>query len=256
MRVTMERQADEIVRVERVTFAYDSTPALLDINLSIYRGDFLALTGPNGSGKTTLLKIIVGLLKPQQGRVWLFGQPQETFEQWFRLGYIQQKAINIDPVFPISVEEVIATSLHSVRRQKGFSKKRVKEKIGEALRTVGLEQVARKSINSLSGGQQQRALIARALASEPEILLLDEPTTGVDYLAQENFYDLLGQLNQEKNLTIVLVTHDYGIVNRHVNRVACLNQKLIYHGQHAEFCQSSIIQELLRGGHHLISHRH
>ncbi|MGQ9801570.1 MAG: metal ABC transporter ATP-binding protein [Candidatus Saccharicenans sp.] len=252
----MDRQAEEIVRVERVTFSYDSVPTLLDINLSIYRGDFLAVIGPNGSGKTTLLKIIVGLLKPQQGRVWLFGQPQENFEQWFRLGYIQQKATNFDPVFPISVEEVIATSLYSVRKLKGLSRKQVKEKIGEVLRTVGLESMARKSMNSLSGGQQQRSLIARALASEPEILLLDEPTTGVDYLAQENFYDLLGQLNQDKNLTIVLVTHDYGVVNRHVNRVACLNQKLIYHGEHAEFCQSSIVQELLRGGHHLISHRH
>ncbi|MGB9906939.1 MAG: metal ABC transporter ATP-binding protein [Candidatus Saccharicenans sp.] len=252
----MDRQTEEIVRVEGITFSYDSVPALLDINLSIYRGDFLAIIGPNGSGKTTLLKIIVGLLKPQKGRVWLFGQPQETFGDWFRLGYIQQKATNFDPVFPISVEEVIATSLHSVRKLKGLSRKQVKEKIGEALRTVGLEKLARKPMNSLSGGQQQRVLIARALANEPEILLLDEPTTGVDHLAQENFYDLLGQLNQEKTLTIVLVTHDYGIVNRHVNRVACLNQKLIYHGQHAEFCQSSIVQELLRGGHHLVSHRH
>jgi len=246
---------EEIIRVEEVTYAYDNLPALKDINLSIYRHDFLALIGPNGSGKTTLLKIIVGLLKPQKGRVWLFNRLQEEFKEWHRIGYIQQKATHFDLTFPISVEEVIAAGLNSVGTHK-LTRSQIREKIHEALRTVGLQNESKKSINKLSGGQQQRVLIARALATEPEILLLDEPTTGVDILAQENFYDLLGQLNQEQNLTIVLVTHDYGIVNKHVNRVACLNQKLIYHGEHAEFCQSAVVQELLKGGHHLVSHRH
>ncbi|MCX8160440.1 MAG: ABC transporter ATP-binding protein [Candidatus Saccharicenans sp.] len=247
---------EEIVRVEGVSFAYDGLPALVDINLSIYRGDFLAIIGPNGSGKTTLLKIMVGLLKPRQGRVWLFQQPLETFNQWFRIGYIQQKATNFDPIFPISVAEVIAASLNSASRPAGAVRTPVRQKILEALQIVGLEQEADKPLNSLSGGQQQRVFIARALATDPEILLLDEPTTGVDYPSQENFYDLLGQLNKQKQLTIVLVTHDYGIVNRHVNRVACLNQKLVYHGEHSEFCQSDRFRQLLHGGHHLISHRH
>jgi len=247
---------EEIVRVEGVNFAYDDVPALIDINLSVFRGDFLAVIGPNGSGKTTLLKLMVGLLKPQQGRVWLFQQPLETFDQWHRIGYIQQKATSFDPIFPIAVDEVIAASLNSVYRPRKASRGRVREKILAALEIVGLEKEAGKSLNSLSGGQQQRVLIARALATEPEILLLDEPTTGVDYPSQENFYDLLGQLNKQKHLTIILVTHDYGIVNRHVNRVACLNQRLVYHGEHSEFCQSDKFRELLQGGHHLVSHRH
>ncbi len=252
----LENKKEEVIRVEGVSFAYERVPALVNINLSVHRGDFLAIVGPNGSGKTTLLKIMVGLLKPGQGRVWLFQQPLEDFNQWYRIGYIQQKATNFDQIFPISVAEVIAASLNSISRPQKPGRGQVRQKILEALRTVGLENEAGKSMNSLSGGQQQRVLIARALATEPEILLLDEPTTGVDYPSQENFYDLLGQLNRQKHLTIVLVTHDYGIVNRHINRVACLNQKLFYHGEHAEFCQSDSFRELLQGGHHLISHRH
>lgn len=252
----MKESMEEIIRVEGVSFSYDGVPALLDINLSVHQGDFLAIIGPNGSGKTTLLKIMVGLLRPGQGRVWLFGQPLEDFEEWHKIGYIQQKATNFDPIFPISVAEVIAASLNSVSSPRKPGHRQVRMKIIEALQTVGLETEADKPMNNLSGGQQQRVLIARALATEPEILLLDEPTTGVDYLSQENFYDLLGKLNKQKQLTIVLVTHDYGIVNRHVNRVACLNQKLVYHGEHSEFCQSDRFRELLHGGHHLISHRH
>ncbi len=252
----MENKPEEIVRLEQVTLYYSNIPAIKDIDLSINRGDFLAIVGPNGSGKTTLLKVIVGLLKPRQGRVWLFGQSLDRFNQWFRLGYIQQKAIYFDPIFPISVEEVVASNLHSIRKEKALTRSQIKSRVYEALKVVNLEKEIKKPINELSGGQQQRALIARALATEPEILLLDEPTEGIDALTQERFYDLLGQLNQERNLTIALVTHDYGIVNKHVNQVACLNQKLIYHGKHSEFCQSAVVQELLKGGHHFVSHRH
>jgi zinc transport system ATP-binding protein len=160
----MKRRAEEIVRLEQVTYAYNAVPAINEINLSIYRGDFLAVIGPNGSGKTTLLKIIVGLLKPQQGRVWLFERPLEEFNQWFRLGYIQQKAIYFDPVFPISVEEVVGLSLHSIQREKPLTRGQIKDRIHEALKVIGLERETKKLIVELSGGQQQRVLIARALA--------------------------------------------------------------------------------------------
>jgi len=249
-------ELEEIIRIEKVSFNYDSSPALENINLTIYRGDFLAVIGPNGSGKTTLLKIMVGLLKPASGQVVLFGQEIEKFRDWHKIGYIQQKATNFDPNFPISVEEVIASSLNSSPEVRKKFRASQKQKIIQVLSTVGLEQLGPRPINSLSGGQQQRVLIARALVTQPEILLLDEPTTGVDLKAQEEFYDLLGSLNKQHNLTIVLVTHDFGIVNMHVTKVACLNQKLIYHGQHEEFCSSSAVQEFLKGGHHLVSHQH
>jgi zinc transport system ATP-binding protein len=249
-------QLTEIIKVKNLSFSYDGLLALQDINLSIYAGDFLAIIGPNGSGKTTLLKLIVGLLKPQKGEVFLFGQPLEEFRDWHKIGYIQQKATYFDPFIPISVKEVIAASLYSNQKYFIGNKKEAEEKIAQVLKLVGLDDIGHKKITSLSGGQQQRILIARALVNEPEVLLLDEPTTGVDYLTQENFYDLLGQLNKDRLLTIILITHDYGIVNKHVNRVACLNQRLVYHGEHSEFCQSDVVQQFLSGGHHLVSHRH
>ena len=252
----IDQNLQRIVQIKEVTFAYDDLPAIEDINLTIFRGDFLAIIGPNGSGKTTLLKIIVGLLKPKKGQVYLFGHPVEEFRDWHKVAYIQQKATYFDPNFPISVEEVIETSLRSGKKTKEKSKRELRAEIEGILRLVGLEKEVKKPITRLSGGQQQRVLIARSLVTEPEILLLDEPTTGVDYLTQENFYDFLGELNQDRKLTIALVTHDYGIVNRHVNKVACLNQKLIYHGEHLDFCQSAVVQQFLRGGHHLVSHRH
>ncbi len=116
--------------------------------------------------------------------------------------------------------------------------------------------IKHRRIGSLSGGQQQRVFIARAIVNEPHILFLDEPMTGVDSGTQEHFYDMLDKLNREDGITIVLITHEIGIINRHVNRVACLNQRLIYHGTHEDFCRSEAFKKMLAGGHHLISHRH
>jgi len=129
-----------------------------------------------------------------------------------------------------------------------------KRAIMRALRQVDMDRFLKRRISRLSGGQQQRVFIARAIVSEPDILLLDEPTTGVDAATQERFYDLLGELNA-KGLTIVIITHDIGIVNRHVKQVACLNRRLIYHGTHEEFCSSPKLQKII-GDHHLVIHRH
>jgi zinc transport system ATP-binding protein len=127
--------------------------------------------------------------------------------------------------------------------------------IEKALKQVGMEYFKNWRIGSLSGGQQQRVFIARAIVNDPHILFLDEPTTGVDSETQEHFYDMLDTLNKKEGITIVLITHDTGIVNKHVNQVACLNQQVAYHGTHAEFCRSGTFKDML-AGHHLISHRH
>ncbi len=254
--IDQPEKSQEIVRVESVVFTYDGPPVLEDINLTINRADFLAIIGPNGSGKTTLLKIMVGRLKPRAGQVFLFGQKIDDFRDWFRLGYIQQKATHLESNLPISVEEVITSSLYAGRKIKGRPSGWRKERIEQVLKLVSLPGYQKKLITTLSGGQQQRVLIARALATEPEIMLLDEPTTGVDHQTQENFYDLLGQLNHDYGLTIAVVTHDYGLINKHINQVACLNRRLIYHGQHEEFCQSAAFRDLLSGGDHLVMHQH
>ena len=243
----------ELITLRDVTFGYDGAPALLDINLTIHERDFLAIIGPNGSGKTTLVKVALGLLKPTSGTVELFGRSLGQFGDWGKIGYIPQKATHIDPFFPASAEEVVAMALRSAGLVSG---REARERVLRALGEVGMAEVRKWPIGRLSGGQQQRVFIARALVTSPRVLVLDEPTTGVDAVTQTAFYDLLDRLNKREGLTIVLITHDIGIVNKHVTRVACLNQRLVYHGSHEEFCRSAVFRDMVIRGDHLVSHEH
>ena len=245
----------ELVRVENVTFSYDTIPVLEDVTFSICRGDFLSVIGPNGSGKTTLVKIILGLLKPSRGTVSIMGRPVAEFRDWAKVGYVPQKATHIDPFFPASVMEVVAMARLSTRGSSLVNKRDTAREVTEALRKVAMESSRNAAIGSLSGGQQQRVMIARALVTSPEILLLDEPTAGVDSETRGLFYEMLHELNGRQKITIVLITHDIGMVNKHVNKVACLNQQLIYHGTHKEFCQSEAFKIMLAEG-HVVSHTH
>jgi zinc transport system ATP-binding protein len=250
--VTEER---ELVRVEDISFSYDRVPVLEGVSFSILQGDFLAILGPNGSGKTTLVKVILGLLQPARGSIRLMGKPAGEFREWSKVGYVPQKATHIDSYFPASVKEVVAMAFSSTKKTSSPRKRDKERAITAALQGVGMEAFRDWPIGRLSGGQQQRVFIARAIVNSPEILFLDEPTTGVDAATQEHFYEMLHLLNQGKKITIILVTHDIGIVNKHVNKVACLNQKLAYHGSHKDFCQSEAFKALAGGG-HLVSHTH
>lgn len=246
----------DLIVLRDVSFRYDGTPALVDIDLTIREGDFLAIIGPNGSGKTTLVKVALGLLEPTSGSVEVFGKPLAEFSDWRKIGYVPQKATHIDPFFPASVEEVVGMALMSNRKTRARAAREGRGEISRALDEVGMADYGKWAIGRLSGGQQQRVFIARALVTSPKILFLDEPTTGVDAETQGSFYDMLDRLNSREGLTIVLITHDIGIVNKHVNRVACLNQKLIYHGDHASFCRSDAFREMISRGDHLVSHEH
>jgi len=252
--VSPAAERNELVRVEGVSLSLGGVPVLSDISLAITEGDFLAILGPNGSGKTTLLRIILGLLKPDRGRIFVFGRPAEEFAERDLIGYVPQKATHFDPLFPASVWEVVAMALRSVRGR--MSRAEEDAAIRRALDTVDMSAFRNRRIGRLSGGQQQRVFIARSIVRNPRILFLDEPTAGVDAETQDRFYDLLGGLNIAGNLTIVLVTHDIGIVNKHITKVACLNQRLVFHGTHDQFCTSGALKEMLAGGHHLVSHRH
>jgi len=244
-----------LIAIKNLYFSYGDQLVLEDINLEINAGDFLAVLGPNGSGKSTLLKLILGLLEPQKGKIFLFGVPAKEFRERWRLGYVPQRATaKVDPVFPVTVEEVVGFGLLARKRFPRFLGPEDRSKIREALAQVEMEGFLHRRLCELSGGQQQRVFIARAIVSAPEVLLLDEPTTGVDVSTQERFYDLLGELNRQ-GLTIVIVTHDIGIVNKHVKQVACLNRRLVYHGSHEEFCSSPRLKEFV-GDHHLVIHRH
>jgi len=244
-----------LIAIQNVSYDYGYGDILKNVSFPINTKDFLAIIGPNGSGKTTLLKIILGLLKPHSGRVKIMGKSVAEFTDWKKIGYVPQKATNIDAVFPVSVKEVVAMGILSSRRFPRLSGDG-ERRVSLALQQVGMEKYENRRIGNLSAGQQQRVFIARALADRPKILILDEPTTGVDAKTRGYFYDMLHKLNGEEGITIVLVTHEVGIINRHVAQVACLDQTLVYHGSHDEFCRSDEFKKMLAEGHHLVSHHH
>ncbi len=249
-------RSDPLISVENISFYLNGLEVLQNISFPISPGDFLALIGPNGSGKTTLIRIILGILKPTGGRVIMLGEEVTQFSQWRRIGYVPQKATHLDPYFPASVREVVAMGLLSQKRFPRFFSRQDESLIDRALEQVDMKPLKGRRIGELSGGQQQRVFIARAIVNGPDVLFLDEPTAGVDAETQARFYQMLAALNQEKGLTIVLITHDIGVITKHVNKVACLNQRLFFHGTHEDFCSSPMVQELLQGEHHLVCHRH
>nr|WP_287195681.1 metal ABC transporter ATP-binding protein [Syntrophothermus sp.] len=244
-----------VLELQDVSFAYGAQMVLEDVSLAVRRGDFLALVGPNGSGKTTLVKLILGLLKPLKGSVLLFGTEIGRFREWCRVGYVPQRP-GFDPGFPATVEEVVAAGRFG---RAGLARKLRREDwraVEEALDLVELSHLRRRPVTRLSGGQQQRVFIARALAGEPELLVLDEPQVGLDGRALDNFYRLLGYLNQGKGMTLLLVTHDTGVVGRWVNRVACLNRTLVCHGAPGEILTPGVLSSLYGMGVRPVAHHH
>jgi len=244
-----------LVNITGVSFKYGQEKVLDDINLEIKKGDFLGLIGPNGSGKTTLLKIILGLLTPSSGTVSLFGQRIQDFKERRKIGYVPQKAGSTPTDFPITVGEIVGMGIPQ-QNFFGFTSTRNQKAITTALEAVGLGKQQGRLLSSLSGGQQQRVFIARALVSNPELLILDEPTVGVDIEAQNKFYTLLRDLNKRFNLTLVLVSHDIDVVANEVSSLACLNCKLIYHGTPKEFIKEDYLKKLYGKDLRFILHGH
>lgn len=224
-----------IVEIRDVSYRYEKDLVLEDIQLTITKGDFLAIVGPNGSGKSTLMKLILGLLKPQKGSITLFGQDINRFKDWQKIGFVSQKANSFNTGFPATVFEVVASGLTKKLGLFHFLKKTEHKKVFDAIRAVGMEQFTRRNIGELSGGQQQRVFIARALVSDPELLILDEPTVGVDAKNVHSFYEMLEDLNKKSKITLLLVTHDIGAISDKVTHVACLNNNLHFHGKTEEF---------------------
>ncbi|MGR3765050.1 metal ABC transporter ATP-binding protein [Rossellomorea sp. NS-SX7] len=231
----MEQHQAPIINIENLNFRYDRERVLEDINLSIPKGAFLGIVGPNGSGKSTLLKLMLGLLKVRQGKIELFGTPQQKFKEWDRIGFVSQKANSFNTGFPATVFEVVASGL---AKKAGLFKRissKYRKDIQDAIESVGMTPFTGRNIGELSGGQQQRVFIARALVSRPDVLILDEPTVGVDSKNVQNFYDMLDHLNKDLGITLLLVTHDIGSISSKVTHVACLNKHLHFHGRTEEF---------------------
>lgn len=224
-----------LIELNDVSFQYEYTHVLKNISLRVDEGDFLALLGQNGSGKSTLLKLILGLLKPVSGEIKLFGVPANQFKYREWIGYVSQKSNAFNSGFPATVAEVVKSGL---TQKVGIFKRLPKDAdflVKCALKDVGMEQYANRNIGQLSGGQQQRVFIARALVSEPKLLILDEPTVGIDRENVQAFYDMLAHLNAHHNMTLILVTHDVDTVSDRVSHVACLNQTIHFHGYKNDF---------------------
>ena len=221
--------AEKIIEFKNVTFSYGKQPAVDKATFSIDKGDFVGMIGPNGSGKTTVVKLMLGLLTPDSGSIRIFGKEISGFHDWQRVGYVPQKATNFDQNFPASVFEVASMGLVS---KAGLMKQLSKADHGaveKALEVAGISGLRNSRIGDLSGGQQQRVFIARALVSEPDLLILDEPTVGVDQKAQHEFYLLLGELNRKRGMTLVLISHDVGVVAKNAGKIACVNAGVTMH---------------------------
>jgi zinc transport system ATP-binding protein len=218
------------VELRDITFAYPGGPPVLrNVSLEIELGEFVAIAGPNGGGKTTLLRIALGLERPQEGTASLFGAPAMRFSQRARIGYLAQRAqLGIDA--PVSVREVVTAG--RVPRVGLFRplRKRDRAVVEQAIERVGLTDRATAPLATLSGGQQQRAFIAKALAGEPDLLVLDEPTAGVDVDAQESLAALLEELHRDLDVTIMFVSHEFGAVERFVERLVLVRGGIVFDG--------------------------
>jgi zinc transport system ATP-binding protein len=212
------------IELKDVSFYYNSHPILSDVNLHVSEGNFLAIIGPNGSGKTTLLKIILGILHPRQGSVSVFGKNPEKAAGL--IGYVSQDT-GVNKDFPISVQDVtLMGRLGLPGRDRRYTLED-RETVKRVLEKVGMWEYRSRPIGKLSGGQRQRVLIARALAADPKILLMDEPTASVDAGFQTDLYEFLKELNA--TITIVVVSHDMSVLSSYIKSVACLNRTLFYH---------------------------
>lgn len=207
----------EIVKFDRVSYAYGRKPVLEQLSFTVYERDFIGLIGTNGAGKSTLLKLIVGLLKPDQGRIELFGEPAEQFKDRELIGYVPQRSM-FNPLFPATVREVVLSGL--LGRKKRFRRYSREDQLrcDDALRTMQIEDLQDKLIGALSGGQQQRVFLARALAGGPKLLIMDEPLTGIDAETQRNFFQLIRHMHQKHDMTFLMVSHDLDLVRSYLGQ--------------------------------------
>jgi len=230
---------ENILEVEDVSFSYGGNEILKNVNLTIHKGDYLGLVGGNGAGKTTLLKIILGLLKPDSGVIKFFGQDINNFKDWSKIGYVPQKATNFDANFPSTAEEVVLMGRFGRRGLFYRINDEDRKKAHEALKQVDMWDHRGQLIGDLSGGQQQRVFIARALAGDPEVIFLDEPTVGVEKDIKDEFYKLLRKLNEQLHLTVILVTHDIESMTHEAMHIACIDRTLVFHNSVDKFFQES-----------------
>jgi len=247
-----------VFEVEHLYYDAAGQPILRNVSLKVLQGEYCAVIGPNGGGKTTLVRLLLGLQKPTSGSIRLFGEPQKQFRRWEQIGYVPQQVTQTDRLFPGTVEEIVGMGRIA---KLGWDKRwhrHDREIIERAMMRMEVSDLRKKLIGELSGGQRQRVMIARALASEPKVLILDEPNTGVDQPSQQRFYALLRQLNREARMTILFVTHDVGVIADDIARIFTVNQSLSTCNDPKALLNCEGMSELYGIDAHLLSshHRH
>ncbi len=248
--------APSLFEVRDLNFTRGGNEILKSVNLSILEGEYCAIIGPNGGGKTTLIRLLMGLEKPTSGSIKLFGTEQNKFRAWNKIGYVPQRSALVDATFPATVREVVAMGRYAGRGILGFETSEDAAAIEESMEQMGVGDLRDRLIGHLSGGQRQRVMIARALASHPQVLIVDEPNTGVDVESQHRFYELLRLLNKTKRIAILFITHDVGVIAEDISKLFFVNQTLLLSQTPQQMLRCDQMSRLYGTPAHLVSHNH
>ena len=233
---------DYAVILENINVKFNRKSILENINLKIEESKFVTIVGPNGSGKTTLLKTILGLIKPDKGHVKIFNYNPDNYPKGM-IGYLPQ-GITFNKRFPISVFDVVLMGRYPLIGYLKMPAEKDREIVNKCLDDLKISEYAEYNFQELSGGLKQRVLIARALSVQPKLLILDEPTTSLDIMVQKDFYDTLRKLKEQKDITILMVTHDIGVISQYVDNILCLNRKVHYYGKASDTIPANILENV------------
>ena len=246
-----------IFDVKNLSFSVRGQNILSNISLEIFNAEYIAIIGPNGGGKTTLIRLLLGLDKPTSGNIRLFGKKPGNFNSWNKIGYVPQRASHVDANFPATVLDIVNMGRISKRKIFSTMSSEDRDAVHDAMLKMDILNLKDKMVGTLSGGQRQRVMIARALASKPAILILDEPNTGVDMVSQKSFYALLAKLNKQEKITIVFITHDIGVIADDIGRLFTVNQNIITCNNPKQALSCEEMSELYGIEAHLIhNHKH
>ncbi|RLA69179.1 MAG: zinc ABC transporter ATP-binding protein [Epsilonproteobacteria bacterium] len=246
-----------VFEVKNLEYKVNGQQILHDLSLTVHKGEYCAIIGPNGGGKTTFIRILLGLEQENSGEIRLFGVEHKKFRAYEKIGYVPQRVMQIDTSFPATVLEVV--KMGRIAKRGLFSRESAEDRsaVEEAMAKMDVSYLRDKRIGELSGGQRQRVMIARALASKPEVLILDEPNTGVDQHSQQRFYALLRELNKDDRLTIIFITHDVGVIADDIGRLFTINQSLLTCNNPKEALSCSEMSKLYGiDAHSLHQHHH
>ena len=247
---------DPVIEVESVNIARKGKTIIEEADFTIEQGTYMGVVGPNGGGKTTLMQAILGILPLEKGSIKILGTPIHQFEQWNKLAFVSQYSINFNEKFPLTVRELVSLGrINKTNLGRPLKNSDWKE-VDEALNFMGISNLANRRIGQLSGGQKQRVFVAKAIVRKPQVLILDEPASGIDPEAQEKFYMILSNLNQEQGTTILIVSHDLAAVFCRMTHVMCINKKVYTSPINPDNDPNDILQKAYGEHFRFVMHEH